>query len=210
MINVIITDDHPVVSNGLKNMLQKQQHITVTAVFANATDLVANIRKTPVDVLILDMKLPDGNGYDTCCTVLKFAPKTRVLVFSNNDTVYQINKMMQAGCMGYLPKNADDSMIVKAIESVYEGQRFLSPSLENALLEEHLRSKNKNQKTTLTKREKEVLELIVKEYTNQEIANQLFLSLSTIEFHRNSLLQKLNVKNTAGLVRVAIQAGLIS
>lgn len=209
MINVVITDDHPIVSNGLKNMLTRQGHIHVSGVFGNATELLTGIKKTLVDVLILDMKLPDGNGYDIACTILKTKPRVRILVFSNTDMVYQINKMLEAGCLGYLPKNADDEMILKAIDSVYNGQRYLSPALEAAVLEDAFRHKKKSQKATLTKREKEVLSLIVKEFTNQEIASQLFLSLSTIEFHRNSLLQKLSVKNTAGLVRVAIEAGLV-
>jgi DNA-binding NarL/FixJ family response regulator len=209
MINVVITDDHPIVSNGLKNMLARQEHIHVSGVFGNATELLTGIKKTLVDVLILDMKLPDGNGYDIACTILKAKPRVRILVFSNTDMVYQINKMLEAGCLGYLPKNADDEMILKAIDSVYSGQRYLSPALEAAVLEDAFRHKKKSQKATLTKREKEVLSLIVKEFTNQEIASQLFLSLSTIEFHRNSLLQKLSVKNTAGLVRVAIEAGLV-
>ncbi|WP_246022426.1 response regulator [Filimonas effusa] len=209
MINVIITDDHPVVSNGLKTMLSKQQHITVTAVYNTAAELMANIATVPADVLILDMQLPDANGYDIAATILKPKSKINILVFSSTDTVYQIKKMLHVGCLGYLPKNADDETIVNAIEAVSKGKRFLSPALEAALLDDMIRNKDKAKKTTLTKREKEVLALVVKEYTNQEIANELFLSLSTIEFHRTSLLQKLKVKNTAGLVRVAIESGLV-
>lgn len=210
MINVIITDDHPVVSNGLRNMLALQTHIHVNAVYDKASELTAHMPEiTPPCVLILDMQLPDGNGYDLAQSVLKTKPGISILVFSSTDTVYQIKKMLQAGCLGYLPKNADDETIVKAIETVAKGERFLSPSLEAALLDDMIRNKDKNKKTTLTKREKEVLALIVKEYTNQEIANELYLSLSTIEFHRTSLLQKLKVKNTAGLVRVAIETGLV-
>lgn len=209
MINVVITDDHPVVSNGLKNMLSRHKHIHVAGIYSNATELRSNIKKVDMDVLILDMQLPDGTGYDIACSVLKSNANVHILVFSSTDIVYQIKKMLQAGCLGYLPKNADDEMIVKAIEAVNKGKRFLSPALETALHEEMVRNKENTKKTTLTKREKEVLELIVKEFTNQEIANQLFLSLSTIEFHRTSLLQKLHVKNTAGLVRVAIETGLV-
>ena len=210
MINVIITDDHPVVSNGLRNMLIKQSQIQVNAVYDNASELISHMSEVPDSaVLVLDMQLPDGNGYDLAQSILKSRSDINILVFSSTDTVYQIKKMLQAGCLGYLPKNADDETIVRAIEAVAQGKRFLSPSLEAALLDDMIRNKDKNKKTTLTKREKEVLALIVKEYTNQEIANALYLSLSTIEFHRTSLLQKLKVKNTAGLVRVAIESGLV-
>lgn len=209
MINVIIIDDHPVVSNGLKNMLDKQSHIHVSGIYNTVANLMANITQTNVDVLILDMQLPDGNGYDVATSLMKTKSKINILVFSSTDTVYQIKKMLQAGCLGYLPKNADDETIIKAIETVSKGERFLSPALEAALLDDMIRNKDKAKKPTLTKREKEVLALVVKEYTNQEIATELFLSLSTIEFHRTSLLQKLKVKNTAGLVRVAIETGLV-
>ncbi len=208
MIHVVITDDHPVVSNGLKNMLLTHKHIDVIGIYSTSADLLSHLPTDETDVLILDMQLPDSNGYDIACSVLKMKPQIRILVFSSTDAIYQVKKMIKAGCYGYLLKNADDEMIVQAIETVYEKKRFLAPVLEAALLDEMLKNKTQR-KTTLTKREKEVLELIVKEFTNQEIANKLFLSLSTIEFHRNSMQHKLGVKNTAGLVRVAIETGLV-
>jgi DNA-binding NarL/FixJ family response regulator len=209
MINVIITDDHPVVYDGLKKMLDKQSHIKVIGIYNSAAELMTNIFNTNVDVLILDMQLPDGNGFDIAQSVLKKKSKLKILVFSSTETVYQIKKMLNAGCLGYLPKNADGKTIIKAIESVYQDKRFLSPALEAALLDDMIRNKDKPKQAKLTRREKEVLDLIVKEYTNSEMASELFLSQSTIDFHRNSLLQKLNVKNTAGLVRVAIESGLV-
>jgi DNA-binding NarL/FixJ family response regulator len=207
---VVIADDHPVVSNGLKNMLSRQKQIKVNAIYNSATDLLENMDTVTMDVLILDMQLPDGNGMDIAGKIMKAKPGTRILVFSSSDIIYQVKKMLQAGCYGYLLKDADDKMIVQAIETVYESQRFLPPVLEKALLDDMIRNKNKlSNQTTLSKREKEVLELILKEYTSQEIADELFLSTSTIEFHRNSLQQKLGAKNIAGLVKAAIQRGLI-
>lgn len=210
MIKVVITDDHPMITSGLKNSLREAGNIEVTAIYNSAATLLENLDKLDADVLMLDMQLPDGNGYDVATAVLKAHPKTGILVFSSADSIYQVKKMQQAGCLGYLLKNADNNTIFKAIGVVSEGFRFLSPELEKALVDDMFASKqDKFRKVTLTKREQEILTLIVKEYTNQEIAAALFLTLSTIEFHRGNMLQKLGVKNSAGLVRVAVQNNLV-
>ena len=210
MIRAVITDDHPIVANGLQTMLQKTGTIQVLAKYNSAKELLENIKSLQPNILILDMQLPDGDGFDIATKVLQACPGTQILVFSSSDTVYHVKKMLQAGCGGYALKNTDDLTLVKAIETVAAGGRFLSPELEAALVEDMFRNKGKTTKTaTLTKREKEVLELIVQEHTNQEIANKLFLGLSTVELHRTNMLQKLGVKNTAGLVRVAVQTGLV-
>jgi DNA-binding NarL/FixJ family response regulator len=117
-----------------------------------------------------------------------------------------VKKMLKMGCMGYILKDSDDVTILKAIETVQNGGQFLSPLLQQQLVEDMFGGKRKN--NHLTRREKEILQLIVHEHTNQEIADKLFISLHTVENHRISLLHKLEVKNTAGLVKVALETGL--
>ena len=199
------------VTNGLKKSLQEADNIVVTAIYNTAHDLINNLQQLDADVLILDMHLPDASGHNIAAAVLKQKPSLRILVFSSTDSIFQVKRMQQAGCLGYLLKNADSNTLVKAIGAVYEGYRFLSPELEKALIEDMFAGKasNKPKKVALTVREQEILQLIVKEYTNQEIAARLFLTLSTIEFHRTNMLQKMGVKNTAGLVREAVMAGLV-
>lgn len=208
MIRAVICDDHPVVAGGIKTLLEKKGTIQVLAIYYSAEELLSNIKTSAPDILILDMQLPDGGGPDTAKQVLKANPHTQILVFSSSDTLYLVKKMLQAGCGGYALKNTDDLILIKAIETVAAGGRFLSPELEKALLDDSFKNKAAK-KLTLTKREKEVLDLIVQEHTNQEIADKLFLAVSTVELHRTNMLQKLGVKNTAGLVRVAIQTGLV-
>jgi DNA-binding NarL/FixJ family response regulator len=209
-IKVVITDDHPIVADGLNNVLLRTSHIQVTGIYHSAPELLKNIKQANPDVLILDKQLQESDGVETVRALVKEMPALQILIFSSTDNTYQVKKMLEAGCRGYLLKDADNDTLIKAIETVFKGARFLSPLLENALLEDLFKHKTHVQKqANLTKREKEVLDLIVKEYTNQEIAATLFLSLSTIEFHRTSMLQKLGVKNTAGLVRVAVQTGLV-
>lgn len=210
MIKVIITDDHPMITNGLKNILQDAGNIEVTAIYDSASSLMADIQNLDADVLILDIQFSDGNGYDVAVAVRNAKPNIGILIFTSTDTVYQVKRMQQAGCLGYLLKNADNKTIFKAIGAVSEGYRFLSSELEKALMDDMFATKKEKKKNaSLTKRELEILTLIAKEYTNQEIAAELFLANSTIEFHRANLLEKLGVKNTAGLVRMAFQFGLV-
>lgn len=210
MIKVVMLDDHPVVTGGLKSALAEAENIEVTAIYNTAESLLSAVSELDANVLILDMQLPDGNGYDIAMAVRKAQPRIAILVFTNTDTLYLVKKMQQAGCLGYLLKNAGNQTLYKAIGAVSEGFRFLSPELEKALMDDMFTTKNnKTSKIALTRREQEVLQLIVKEYTTQEIAEALFITASAIEFHRNNLLQKLGAKNSAGLVRVAMEAGLV-
>jgi DNA-binding NarL/FixJ family response regulator len=155
------------------------------------------------------MQLPDLQGPELAQKVLQQYPKIKIIILSSQDVIIQVKKMLRIGCMGYLLKDADDSVIAEAIDTVYKGGRYLSPRLNHELIEDSFKGNRKQQNVLLSRREKEVLKLIVDEYTNQEIADQLFLSMHTVENHRISLLHKLNVKNTAGLVRVALENGLL-
>ena len=210
MIKIIILDDHPIVTNGLNNALQVNRNMSIVAKYATCNDFIVDYKSLDFDVLILDMQLSDGTGYDIARQVLATKPAIGILVFSSSDVLYQVKKMLETGCLGYLLKNADNEALYNAIEQVYKGKQVLSPELEKALSEEAFSEKhNKKNKILLTRREQEVLQLIVKEFTTQEIASELFLSVSAVEFHRTNLLQKLEVKNVAGLVRVALEEGLI-
>ena len=210
MIKIAILDDHPIVTNGLENALNGVENIQVTHCFNSVEKFMQTIRQLNADILILDMHLNDGNGYDVAVAMQKTNPKIGIVVFSSSDNLYLVKKMQQAGCKGYLLKNAKNSTLVKAIESVYSGSRYFSTEIERALMDDMFANKKeKNKKLTLTRREQEILQLIAKEYTTQEIANEIFLSVSAIEFHRTNLLQKLGAKNSVGLVKIAMEIGLI-
>jgi DNA-binding NarL/FixJ family response regulator len=208
-IKVAITDDHPIVANGLKKILDDFERIDVVAVYATGNDMLKEVGTSLPDVMLLDMNLPDLEGPDLARQLLKKFPTIKIIVLTSSDVTVQVKKMLQIGCQGYLLKDSDDKTIVQAIETVYSGGQFLSPVIQQQLVNDMFRTKNQKQNTLLTRREKEVLQLITQEYTNQEIADKLFISLHTVDNHRSSLLQKLDAKNTAGLVKKAIENGLV-
>lgn len=208
-IEVAITDDHPIVVNGLKKVLDDFAHIEVTAVYHTGNALLQGIAQRQPDVLLLDMHLPDTTGIEIARVITKKYPQVRILVLSSSDVLLQVKKMLQLGCAGYILKDSDDMTIVTAIETVYGGGQFLSPVLQQRVVDDMFKTRNAEKKQAmLTKREKEVLQLIIDEHTSQEIANMLFISPHTVENHRISLMQKLEVKNTAGLVKKALEGGL--
>ena len=211
MIKVAITDDHLIVIDGLLNAFQDVGDIEVTGTYNNGGELFKGLQVAPADVLLLDLQLPDRNGSELVPLLLQQYPGMHILILSGIESSPYIKEMMQKGCKGYLLKsNASKSTLVAAIREVYEGGIYLEPSLKEQLLHEMLIAKRKSDKLNprITQREKEVLNLITEELSNQEIADRLFISLRTVETHRYNLLQKLNVKNTAGLLRVARQMGI--
>jgi len=209
-IRVAITDDHPMVVNGLTNMLQNYAHIAVAATFSTGEELLNGLQEAAFDVLLLDINLPGMQGTELVRIISKSYPGLRIIAVSSMDDVFHIKEMMTHGCAGYLLKKTNSDTLVKAIEQVYKGEEFLEPELKELLLNDLLKKpKRLPQHIHITKREKEILQLVVKEYSNKEIADALSLSESTVKNHRFSLLQKLDVKNSVGLARKAMELGLI-
>lgn len=210
-ITVAIVDDHPLAITGLRNMLLDYDHIKVTHTYLDGSTLLEGLRQQQPDVLLMDIQLPDIPGEELAMMVHQTWPEVRILVITSQDATVQIKRMLRIGCKGYLLKNTDIDTLVGAIEEVYQGNEFIEPSLKERMLRNLIHFRKPEQKApTLTRRELEILQLIIAEHTNQEIADKLFLSLRTVEKHRFSLLQKLDARNTAGLVKTAIEMGLIS
>lgn len=209
-ITVALTDDHPMVLEGLQKVLNEVEAIHVSGVYSNGKELLAGLKTTVPDVLVLDVQLPDITGLEVAKIVKTAYPDIKILILSGIESHYYIVDLIQQGCNGYLLKSTTDhTLLLEGIKAVYAGELFLDPSMKQALLQEMLRAKRKkNASPKLTEREKEVLQLIIKEYGNQEIADKLCISLRTAENHRYNLLQKLDVKNTVGLVKAALQMGL--
>lgn len=207
-IKLTITDDHPLVRNGLVNVLNQAEGMEVVAAYGSGKELLDGIALLQPDILLLDMQLPDLQGPFLAQAILDKYPQVKIIVISSFDVIVQVKKMLKMGCMGYLLKDADEATIIEAIQTVNNGGQYLSQRLTQEIVQDSFRNK-RQQKLVLSRREKEVLQLIVQEHTNQEIADKLFLSLHTVENHRISLLHKLNVKNTAGLVREAVENGLV-
>jgi DNA-binding NarL/FixJ family response regulator len=207
MIKLAITDDQVIILNGLQKILADVKNIEITGVYNNGDELLEGIAKGQPDVLLLDIQMPGKSGIELSAIITKQYRNIKIIALTNIDVVAQIKKILQQGVMGYLLKDASPETIVNAIETVHGGEQYIQEQLRQQLLSSLSAG---NAKQIVTRREKEILQLIVDEFTNQEIADKLFLSLRTVENHRNNLLQKLDVKNTAGLVKIAIQEGLVS
>lgn len=206
MINITITDDQSIIINGLQKILADVPGIKIVGIFSNGDELLMGLETIQPDVMLLDIQMPGKTGIEIAGIITKKYPRIKIIALTNFDVPAQIKKMLQHGCLGYLLKDAKPEIIIQAIETVYEGEQFLQEEIQKKMLKS---LSEQAAATIITRREKEILQLIVEEFTNKEIADKLFLSLRTIENHRNHLLQKFKVKNTAGLVKIAIQEGLI-
>ena len=206
MINLAITDDQVIILNGLQKILADVPNIRITGIYNNGDELLEALVKEQPDVLLLDIQMPGKSGIELAAIITRTYKNIKIIALTNIDVLAQIKKILQQGVLGYLLKDASPEIIVKAIETVNEGDQYIQEGLKQQLLNSFSML---NAKQIVTRREKEILQMIVDEFTNQEIADKLYLSLRTVENHRNNLLQKLKVKNTAGLVKIAIQEGLV-
>lgn len=210
-ITVSITDDHPLALEGIRNMLRNVPEISIKNTYCSGTELLTGLEKDQPDILLLDMLLPDKNGSELAAIISKTYPRVRIIAITSLDAPVHMKNMMRQGSKGYLLKNTDKESLVQAIKQVYEGQEYIDPVLKEKLLHHvlHYQKLNTGKSPDLTQREKEILRLIVDEFTSQEIAEKLFLSLRTVETHRFNMQKKLGVNNNIGLVKIAIQMGLI-
>ncbi len=209
-IKVAIADDHLLVINGLRAMLEKYDHLLVIFSATNGQILLENLVENKPDVLLLDIQMPGMSGIDLCKMISKNYPEIKVIALTNLEESHYVKQMMRNGALGYLLKNVDQQNLVQAIETVVQDKQYIDFQIQRNMLNEALSGqKRTSQGVMLTKRELEILELIGKEFSNQQIADKLFLSLRTVQTHRLNIRQKLGVNNTAGLVKEAFKRGLI-
>ena len=209
-ISLAIIDDHAVVIDGLKTMLSALPQLQIDFTTQSGSALLHYLQSAAPDVLLMDIQMPEFSGIDLCKQVVRTQPKVKVIAFSSFDDSNYVKQVFRNGAKGYLLKNCDKQTIVKAIETVAEGEEYMDDAIKRILLQESLTGHRRSIfDVPLTKREKEILKLIAEGHSSQEIADQLFISLRTVETHRLNINQKLDVKNTAGLVKEAIKRGLI-
>ena len=211
MIKVLIADDHQVFRDGIESILEDVEGMEVVAQAEDGKIVLEKLKTITPDVILMDISMGDANGIETTQIVKKDYPQIKVLVLSMHEETDYIVKMLEAGASGYLLKDAGSNEMIKAIQEVYSGGTYYSQQVSAAIvsrLTNRNKKKEKQRGITLTRRETEILELITNEYTNPEIAEKLFISIRTVDTHRRNLLEKLNVKNTAGLVKYALRHGI--
>jgi len=206
MIRVYIVEDHNVVVEGLRVLLQKETEITITGSAGTAAECLAYLSGHPVDVLLVDINLPDMSGVDLCALVKAKHKQTMVLGLSTFSQGIYMNALMENGASGYLLKNITRQELIDGIRTANNGGIYFS--FEAGRIYKNTLEKKQHQ-PVLTKREKEVVRLIAEGLTNAQISRQLFISVDTVDTHRKNLYTKLSVNNTALLIRYAIENGLI-
>lgn len=201
---ILIVDDHPMVLEGLKSLLAGSEEVDVVGTASNAIDAIAFLKSNEVDIAFLDINLPDINGIDLCKKVKEQFPEVKTLALSTFSERAYVSRMIQNGASGYLIKSSGKEEILEAIQQVQAGGYFMNVNFDQA-------TSSVAPKTVpfLTRREKEVLVLIAEGLTNPQIAEQLFVSVTTVNSHRQNLLMKFEVSNTASLIKLAAGLGLI-
>lgn len=206
----MIADDHNMFVEGVESILEGNENIQVVSKCYTGTEVFEKVSLTHPDVILLDINIPGMNGLEVCQKLNKEYPEVKVLALSMHNEESFVMEILKYGAQGYILKNTGKKELISAIETVNNGQSYFSEEVTETIMKSLVNQRTGNKKTTslapkISRREKDVLELIVREHTTQEIADTLFISLKTVESHRRSLLTKLGVRNTAGLVRVAIE-----
>ncbi|HEU5146404.1 MAG TPA: response regulator transcription factor [Chryseosolibacter sp.] len=205
-ISLLIVDDHPMVTEGLKAILSRVENIEVKGCVGDADEAISFLRNNDVNVAMVDINLPGVSGIELCEKIKGEFRDVRVLGMSSFQERSYISGMIQAGASGYLVKSASKEEIVKAVHAAVNGKLYLSVDVDMA----QMKPGGQSNAPVLTRREKEVLNLIAEGYTNHQMAEKLFVSPHTIDSHRKNLLNKFEVKNTAALINSAVRYNLLN
>ena len=207
-IRILTVDDHPLILEGIANLIQKQPDMEIVGEASNGREAVELATKLTPDVVVMDVAMPELNGIEATRRLMEGAPHTRVLALSmHKDSVY-VREILRAGARGYLLKDAIDIDFLTAVRAIARGEGYVSPGVADAVLTDY-RQHVTDPIDLLTSREREVLQLIAEGKTNKEIATLLNLSVYTVDAHRGHIMDKLNLHSIGELVRFAVRKGLI-
>jgi DNA-binding NarL/FixJ family response regulator len=229
MIRIAIADDHKMFVGGIESLLATQHDVKVVAKCYDGNAVFDMLANHEADVILLDIDLPGLNGMDVCKRLRSEYPSLRVLVISMYNEESFITELLNNGATGYVLKDTEVDDLITAIKTVHKGETYFSKEVTETIMRSLMKRQKgqsatnlggglsvsgnntlrKNNLPVISRREKEILQLIVDEHSTQEIAAKLFISPKTVEVHRSNLLAKLNARNTAGLVRAAIENGLV-
>ena len=213
-IKVFIADDHAVVRDGLRSLLEANPEIEVIGDASDGRQAVSQIMALNPDVVIMDISMPELNGIDATHQVLEYNPKLGVIILSILGTTEHVFRALQAGVKGYLLKESAGREVVDAVLCVASGKRYLSQPITETLVADYVRQREqaaeKSPLDALSPREREILKLVLEGKSSAEIGKQLFLSAKTVETYRSRMMRKLGISDMPSLIKFAIQHGLIS
>ena len=213
-ITVLLAEDHVVVREGLRIMIEADGDIKVVGEAKTGREAVSMAKNLRPDVVVMDIAMPLLNGIQATQQILSEAPKTRILILSAHADPEYVDQLMALGVVGYLTKQTSAEMVARAVREVRLGRTFFSPSVAKHLRDHYQKREAPNRSPKrnnirLTSRESELLQLIAEGHVNKQIASELSISIKTVEKHRQHLMEKLHIHEIAGLTRYAIAAGVI-
>lgn len=217
-IKIFVADDHQLFIEGIKALTRDSQEVKLIGEAENGEDLLAQLKTNQPNVILMDINMPKINGIEATKKIRLLYPEIKILALTMFDDTLYLSEMIKAGASGYLLKNAGKAELITAITTVYKGERYVSSEVSLKMIDkmnnnEQSSAENKMppvRKSEVTKKELEILKLIAQELTNAEIASKLNNSPMTIITHRKNLLRKLGVKNTAGLIKYAMENGMLN
>jgi two-component system, NarL family, response regulator NreC len=215
-IRILIADDHRVVREGLRALFTRAPGFSIVAEASDGVEVVQRVVQRKPDVVIMDISMPKVNGIEAVRQIKRIRHATKVLVLTIHENDEYVHQMVAAGANGYVLKDAGKEELLAAVRAVHSGERFFSPGVSKLIVEDFVKRSHAappappDSAIPLTDREGEVLQFIAQGLTNAEIAKKMFLSIRTIGTHRNNLMHKLDIHNTASLVRYAIEKGIVT
>lgn len=211
---IVIAEDHTILREGLKSLLSSSQEFDIVGEAGNGREAVQCVEKYKPDLILTDLSMPRMNGMEAIREIKRQSPKTKILVLTVHKAEEYILNALKAGADGYLLKDSTHTELVMAVKKVLGGKYYISPEVSENVIEGYLegrkRLKPHTSWETLTHREREILKLIAEGYRNKEIADELCISVKTVEKHRANLMEKLNLHNVQALTTIAIEKGLVS
>jgi DNA-binding NarL/FixJ family response regulator len=209
-IRVLIADDHALVRAGIRALVEKIEGVVVVGEAGRGREAIELIRDLKPNLVLLDITMPDGSGFDVLSEVTKQHPEVRVIVLTVHEAGEYAIRALREGAAGFLPKSAASTELELAIQTVIRGEVYISPEMSQKTLLEYGKGTTKRELLdTLSPRQREVLRLIAEGRTTKQIAQELEISVKTVETHRAQLMERLDIHDVAGLVRYAIYVGLI-
>lgn len=212
-LRVLLADDHTLMRQGLRRIIEEQPDWEVVAEASNGREAVRLTLELLPSIVVLDIGMPQMNGIEAIRQIMRKAPAVHVLILSMHSDEAYIVQVLQAGARGYLLKDSADEDLVKALNAIAQGKSFFSPAVARVMLDDYVRHLAERGVTdrydSLSEREREIFQLVAEGHSNKEIAQLLALSTSTVETHRAHIMEKLNLHDRTELVRYAIRKGLI-